>query len=760
MSKSLARNRRALLAALLVLTGWLALIAITAGSARATTGFGELHRFGEKGIGNGQFTESATDAMAFGVDPTDNSIYVGDEPEAHHFRIQKFSENGTFLGSTASFEVKGGGPEPESNIEGIAIDPVEHRIYVLAVQSRGTEEKVVYDPEVLAAGALYAFSTVPVAEKLEPASGTEPGKGGLLAGSSVFKPQSSTLGQALLEPNGIAVDPTTHDVIVMAKEDTGESFEPSLRIALERITSAGAKGARYVDNKTSAFFEEGEEGTSPVVSAAGKVYVVGGELQGSSGETVEEIDEIPSDFSSSEPPKPLVQFDPGLIELVTFPGVPAPNEGAGLSIGANGDFYVYSKIRHPGTTEGFAPGVLIFNTDGSELGWTGGQTVSHGPACAISILGHPMVAAGKEERVFVFDSNPAAPSVVELGPGGTGCPSASSGALTATVNGSPVSGSVAPEAEVKLSSTLTEANALSVKWSFGDGSGEVETTNQHLAPETVHKFSAEGEFKVKETIHTDNLDSPEFVEEKTITVKSPFPVARFSWPETALMGETVSFDGKASTDPKGLALTYSWNFGDGKTEKTTVAKVQHTFEAPGSYPVTLTVNDSAETSAPVTHTVVVTAPGGGGGGSGGGGGGVSKEVPKEAPKEPAAPTPSYQLTIVGSSFAVAPSGALVVKVDCAGQSSCSKGTVSLRTLKPVGSGKHKSMLTLASGSLTVAGGHLVSLSLHLSGRARALLARLHVLRARVIVLAHDTTGAVHTTTFTVTLRASKAHKHH
>jgi PKD repeat protein len=735
------------------------LLALTsAGAARATV-YGELSRFGEKGTGKGQFTEQGTAAIAFGVDPTDNSVYVGDEPSEHHFRVQKFSETGTFLGSV-TFEVKGSGSEPESGIEGIAVDPVEHRVYVLAVQSRGTEEQVEVDPEVLAAGAIYAFSTEPVAEKLEPASGT--GTGGLLAGSSVFKPQSKVLGEALLEPSGIAVDPTTHDIVVMAKEDRGASFEPERRYALERIKSTGVKGARYVDSAPAAFFEAAEEATSPAVSASGKVYVVGGELQNSQGEPVEEIDEIPSNFNSSEAPKPLTAFDPGQKELVTFPGVPKPNEGTALSIGADGKLYTFAKVRHEGTGEGFAPGVLIFNPDGSEFGWTGGQTVNRGPACAISFLGHPMVAAGKEGRVFVFDSNPQGPSVVALGPGGAGCPTASSGELSATLNGAPVSGAVSPESEINLSSTLAEGNALSVQWSFGDGT-EAETVGQHQAPEITHKFVGEGELKVKETIHTDNLASPEFVEEKTIVVESPRPEARFSAPEAALVGEPVSFDGKTSTDPGGEALTYKWTFGDGSSEETSAAKVVHTYTVPGSYPVALTVsNGKGLKSAPVTHTVVVSAPGGG----------VPKEppgeaskeapreVPREAPKEqPKAPALTYEIKLSGSSLTVGPSGAVAVEIDCAGRSSCT-GSVSVRTLGKVGAGKHKSALSLGGGALKLAGGRTGAIVLRLPGKARALLARLHILKARVTVVAHDAAGVAHTSQFTVVLRLAKRGRGH
>jgi PKD repeat protein len=365
----------------------------------------------------------------------------------------------------------------------------------------------------------------------------------------------------------------------------------------------------------------------------------------------------------------------------------------------------------------------------------------------------------------MFDSNPKAPRVVELGPGGGGCPTASSGELSASLEGTPVSGAVAPGSEIKLSSTLTEANALSVKWSFGDGS-EGETINQHLVPETVHKFTAEGEFTVKETIHTDNLASPEFVEEKTIVVKSPFPVARFSGPEAALAGEAVSFDGKTSTDPGGEPLTYKWSFGDGSSKETNTAKVAHTYAAAGSYPVTLTVSDGKGLeSTPVTHTITVSAPGGEG----------SKESPKEAPKESPKESPkeapkeppkespplaTYEIKLAGSSLTVGSSGAVTVRVDCAGQSSCT-GSVSVRTLGKVGAGKHKSVLMLGGGALKLAGGGAGTITLRLSGKARTLLARLHVLKARVMIVARDAAGVTHTTQFTVTLRLAKhGHGHH
>ncbi|MGC2374231.1 MAG: PKD domain-containing protein [Solirubrobacteraceae bacterium] len=729
--------------------------AITA-PAYAVTGYGELAGFGAPGTGHGQFTEHGTDAIAFGVDPTDDSVYVGDEPEEHVFRVQKFTHSGQYLAST-SFTVKGAGPEPESGIEGIAVDPVEKRFYVLAAPSRGDEEQVEVDPEVLAAGALYAFSTEPTGGNLEPAAGTS--EGGVL---TRFKPQSKTLGEALLEPSGIAVDPTNQDIVIMGKEDRGESEEPSLRVALERVSPTGTHGARYVDKAKEAFFESSEEATSPAVSATGKVYVIGGNLEKGAGQS-EQIDEIPADFTSSQAPTPFVQFDAGLNELVTFPGVPAPNEGAALSIAPTGTLYVYAKIRHEGGAKGFAPGALEFSASGAELGWTGGQSAG-AEHCTISFLGHPMVAAGGEEHVFMFDSNPEAPHVVEFGPGGTGCPTAASSALSATFKGTPVSGPLAPESEVKLSSTLTEANAVSVKWNFGDGT-EAETTNQHQGPETTHKFASECECKVTETIRTDNLASPEFSEEVTLNVKSPFPVARFSAPEAANVGEVVAFDAKNSTDPNGSIIAkYRWHFGDGSPEVVTeTPHATHTYTAAGVYTVELSIVDALGEESPVVRKATIKI--------------VSSEPPPEkheGPKEtptttivkppPPPPPPAPDAELAGTSLPVTASGGVAVKVTCpAGVPSCD-GTVTLRTLSAVSAStgrasrkKHRAaILTLATGTFTVAGGQVKSITLHLSARARALLARSHVLRVRATIVAHDSAGASHTAQTTVTLRASKA----
>jgi hypothetical protein len=751
LKHSTRRSLLLALAAVLLLGG-----AIPAASSADS--FGELSRFGSAGVGAGQFKEAGAETVAFGVDPTDNSVYVGDKPSAHVARIQKLSETGQFLGA-AMLEVKG----EETAIEGVAIDPGLHRFYVLVVQTRGSNLAI--DPEITAAADIYAFSTE-VTEKegqkvLEPASGTE--EGGVLAGKTVLHPQSVTLGQALLEPSGLTVDPSSHDIILMGREDRGEEVaEPSLRVALERVSSAGALGARWVDKASSPFFEE-ESPTSPVVNNEGKIYVIGGALIGGGEFGVEQIDEIPKNFASSEQPKAFIKYDSGASELVTFPGLPEPLEGGGLSLAPDGTLWVYAKILTVGETENFKnPGALSFTPAGALRGWTGGQTLKLGTGkCTISFFGHPMVAAGSGEQLFMFDSNPEAPHVVRFGPGGEGCPTAKANSLAAAVGATKIEPAdvIAPGSEVKLTSSLSEANALKAKWSFGDG-GELVTSNQHQSLEALHKFTTEGEFKVKATVETDNLATPTIVLERTLTVSKPLPIARFTATNPVLVGQVDTFDAKGSSGSEGSAVTeYKWEFGDGSAAVTTTTpSTTHAFGAAGHDTVTLRVTDAQKrTSKPTSIVITVNAPTGP----------PTTTTTATTPPPPPPPPPGggvlgYQLTLAGSTISASKVGALAIKINCAGQSSCT-GSVTLKTATAVSAGKHKkkAVLTLAAGSFKVLGGHIQAVTLHLSAAARTLLAHSgsRGLRVRVTIVARDSAGQSHTTPALITIHAAKA-KHH
>jgi hypothetical protein len=145
------------------------------------------------------------------------------------------------------------------------------------------------DPAKRAAETLYAFKTKASGGKLESAvsGATKEDEEGVLANSTTLETESEAQGHALIEPSGIAVDPATHDVIIMGWEDQEAKKEESqLRVALQRVSDNGVLGPRYVD-KTNCFGGEG----------AG-----GGPIQ----------------------------------ELVEFPGAPHPAAGCGLSLVSEG----------------------------------------------------------------------------------------------------------------------------------------------------------------------------------------------------------------------------------------------------------------------------------------------------------------------------------------------------------------------------------------------------------------------------------------
>jgi PKD repeat protein len=73
-------------------------------------------------------------------------------------------------------------------------------------------------------------------------------------------------------------------------------------------------------------------------------------------------------------------------------------------------------------------------------------------------------------------------------------------------------------------------------------------------------------------------------------------------------GVAVQFDGSASFDPNGKAITFAWNFGDPSSADNTsdVAKPAHVYMRGGNYTVTLTVTDAANLRK--TTTIVAAVP--------------------------------------------------------------------------------------------------------------------------------------------------------
>ncbi|MDQ2715722.1 MAG: PQQ-dependent sugar dehydrogenase, partial [Chloroflexota bacterium] len=94
-----------------------------------------------------------------------------------------------------------------------------------------------------------------------------------------------------------------------------------------------------------------------------------------------------------------------------------------------------------------------------------------------------------------------------------------------------------------------------------------------------------------------------------ISAVGPFsPVAAVSAsPNAGLPSLTVQFSSAGSSEPYGLPLSYSWNFGDGSPASTD-ANPSHTYTTNGTYTATLTVSHGTQTATASTKVVVGNTP--------------------------------------------------------------------------------------------------------------------------------------------------------
>ena len=138
-------------------------------------------------------------------------------------------------------------------------------------------------------------------------------------------------------------------------------------------------------------------------------------------------------------------------------------------------------------------------------------------------------------------------------------------------------------------------------WTFGDGTTAT-------GSQVGKAWSAQGVFEVVLTV-TDAKGLPATTSRQVTVVPRPAgnqpPTAAISGPVSGEAGLSLAFDGSASTDPEGGALTYEWSIGTGAP--TTGATSSFVFDAPGTRTVTLTVRDAAGATGSASREVVVTA---------------------------------------------------------------------------------------------------------------------------------------------------------
>jgi outer membrane protein OmpA-like peptidoglycan-associated protein/chitodextrinase len=119
---------------------------------------------------------------------------------------------------------------------------------------------------------------------------------------------------------------------------------------------------------------------------------------------------------------------------------------------------------------------------------------------------------------------------------------------------------------------------LQYEWSFGDGT---KTTGQNVE----HCFPGPGKYSVKLDI-VGKKSGRIFFSKLTYNIElKDIEQPIIKSPASALVNESIHFDGLNSFFPGSSVLTYSWSFGNG--ERTTGATLNHSFKTKGEYTVKL-----------------------------------------------------------------------------------------------------------------------------------------------------------------------------
>ncbi len=170
-------------------------------------------------------------------------------------------------------------------------------------------------------------------------------------------------------------------------------------------------------------------------------------------------------------------------------------------------------------------------------------------------------------------------------------------APVAKISATPKTGTVPLEVAFKGDDSTDDKAITKYSWNFRDGNFSSEAN-------PTHTYEQVGTYKAKLTVEDEKgLTSVATV---TITVESPnneAPVARASGtPTSGTAPLDVAFKGNTSTDDKEITK-YTWDFKDGDTSS--AKNPTHTFTAPGTYKVSLTVEDEEgeEDTAIVNITV-------------------------------------------------------------------------------------------------------------------------------------------------------------
>lgn len=275
----------------------------------------------------------------------------------------------------------------------------------------------------------------------------------------------------------------------------------------------------------------------------------------------------------------------------SYSGVVRPQESVAVTVSVADERSGLSRVRllYDGPT-----GEGSLTMSGSDSGKYTGRV----PADAVS-------APGELRIVVTATDNDETPESTRSG----------SRSVTVDANEPPVA-SVSVETEaptvgesVTLSAVNTtdpDQNIVTYRWDT-DGDGEFEQT----AGETLTLTPTESGTR---TVRLQVVDGEGERDTAGVTFEvdaadTPTPTARLTAPQTATVGETVTFDATGSADPEASGLEYEFDVdGDGAYERTTDGRLSVTVDSPGDRTVGVRVTDASGDTDTATATVTVEPP--------------------------------------------------------------------------------------------------------------------------------------------------------
>jgi subtilisin family serine protease len=156
-------------------------------------------------------------------------------------------------------------------------------------------------------------------------------------------------------------------------------------------------------------------------------------------------------------------------------------------------------------------------------------------------------------------------------------------------------------ARLDASRSTTPGGTPTYEWDL-DGDAAYDTTSS--GPVLEHRFRTRGPVTVALRITTPGGATAET--DRVIDVKPPKPTAQFTMvPASPVAGQTVHFDGRASTTPNKEIDWWDWDFEGSPGSESYRPSAAYRFTRPGTYTATLHVQDDQDATAFVSKTFTV-----------------------------------------------------------------------------------------------------------------------------------------------------------